>query len=193
MASKFPTVDPVFKWLRHVDEQLSPGESVEFLKLALHPFLRIEYAKAKELKKPSNIHKFLLEKCFKGDKQMTFQWFAYALGLLAGNLRGAYLVSKECLEQYRLSTPSTPHELDAERQFYKYITIIGRKARGSNLEDSLKERFAKKRFLNVNPHHLKHLPDLFIRLAQKQIISPTNTDPLLMALSNCGSNSACFI
>lgn len=161
---------------------------MEFLKLSLYPFLRIEYVVAKELKTPSTVYTFLLKKCFKHDKEKALQWFVHALNLLSGDFRGVCLV--ECLSQYGISCPSAPKEMDAERRFFECITTIGRKARRHNLEETLKRQFAKRRFLNVNYHRLDHLPDLFIRLVQEQIISPTKTHYLAKILQKSGSSVA---
>lgn len=184
-------LDPIHRWLRHVDEQISPGESVEFLKLPLYPFLKIEYAAAQKLKTPSEVYNFLLEKCFQRDKEKTLYWFAHTLSLLGGDLRGDYLVGDNCLPQYGISLPTAPSDqMNPEFQFFECITKIARKARGYNLEEGLKDQFARKRFLNVNPHNLKHLPDLFVRLVQRQIIGPTNTYYLHKALLRLSSRRA---
>ena len=184
MASKAPSLDLIHKWLQHVDEQISPGECVDFLKLALYPFLRIDYATAQVLITPSEVYNFLLEKCFQSNKKKAFQWFTHALSLLSGDLSGDYLVSVKCLSHYGISSPSAPaaDKMEPESKFFNCLTTIARKAREYNLEVGLKQRFAKKHFLNVNPRHMKHLPDLFIRLVQNQIIAPTNTYHLLRAL-----------
>ena len=177
--------------MRHVDEQISPGEGVEFLKLPLYPFLRVEYAAAEKLKTPSEIYGFLLEKCFQRDKEKTLRWFAHALGLLEGDLRGDYLVGANCQSEYRITLPAPDQsQMTPELQFYKCITKIARKARGYNLEEGLKDRFARKRFLNIHPQQLKHLPDLFIRLVQRQIIGLTNTYYLHKALVKLSSRRA---
>ena len=189
--SSSPSIDPISKWLRHVDKQISPGESVEFLKLPLYPFLRIEYAVAQELKTPSEIYKFLLEKCFQRDKEKTLYWFSHALGLLGGDLRGDYLVGESCLLQYRISLPSAPSDqMNPEMKFFECITKIARKARGYNLEEGLKDRFARKRFLDINPRNLRHLPDLFVLLVQNQIINPTKTYYLHRVLLRLSSRRA---
>ena len=192
MASKSPSLDPIYRWLRHVDEQISPGENVDFLKFALYPFLKIDLARAQGLKTPSEVYNFLLEKCFQRNKEKTFQLFTHALNLLGGDQRGDYLVSANCLSHYGISSPSAlaVDKMDPESKFFDCLTTIARKARGYNLEEGLKERFAKKRFLNVNPRHVKHLPDLFIRLVQNRIIAPTNTYHLLRALRKLGSKRA---
>ena len=164
---------------------------MEYLKLPLYPFLRIEYAVAQDLKTPSEIYNFLLEKCFQCDKGKTLYWFSRALRLLGGDLRGDYLVGENCLLQYRISLPSAPSDqMNPELQFFECITKIARKARGYNLEEGLKDRFSGKRYLNVNPCHLRHLPDLFVRLVQNQIISPTNTYYLHKALLRLSSRRA---
>ena len=183
-------LDPIHRWLRHVDEQISPGESVEFLKLPLYPFLSVEYAVAEKLKTPSEIYNFLLEKCFQRDKEKALYWFAHALSLLGGDLRGSYLVGDNCLPDYGITLPTAPHQsqMTDELQFFECITRIAKKARGFDLEEGLKYRFSKRRFLNVNPRHLKHLPDLFVRLVQEQIIGPKKTYHLHKALLKLGSS-----
>ena len=134
--SSSPSIDPISKWLRHVDKQISPGESVEFLKLPLYPFLRIEYAVAQELKTPSEIYKFLLEKCFQCDKKKTLYWFSHALGLLGGDLRGDYLLDESCLLQYRISLPSSPSDqMNPEMKFFECIT----KSQGRQEDTTLKK------------------------------------------------------
>lgn len=161
---------------------------MEFLKLALYPFLRIEYAVAERLKTPSEIYNFLLEKCFQCDKEKTLYWFAHGLRQLGGDLRGDYLVGGDCLSEYGISLPSAPgpdqsqNQMTPELQFFECITKIARKARGFDLEESLKYRFSKRRFLNINPRRLKHLPDLFVRLVQDEIIAPNKTYHLQKAL-----------
>ena len=188
-------LDPIHRWLRHVDEQISPGESVEFLKLPLYPFLRVEYAVAERLKTPSEIHNFLLKKCFQNDKEKTLYWFAHGLRLLGGDLRGSYLAGDNCVQGYGLSLPTAPDQsqMTEELQFFECLTKIAKKARGLDLEEGLKYRFSKKSFLNVNPRHLKHLPDLFIRLVQNDIIAPRKTYHLKRALSKVGKAEQCLI
>jgi hypothetical protein len=185
-------LDPIHRWLRHVDEQISPGESVEFLKLPLYPFLRIEYAVAERFKTPSEIYTFLLEKCFQNDKEKTVYWFSRALSLLGGDLRGTYLVGDDCLRGYGISLPTAPDQsqMTAELQFFECITRIAKKARGFDLEEGMKYRFSKRRFLNTNPRHLKHLPDVFVRLVQNDIIGPRKTYNLQRALLKLGSTRA---
>ena len=165
---------------------------MEFLKLPLYPFLRVEYAVAEKLKTPRKIYNFLLEKRFQHDKEKALYWFAHALSLLGGDLRGDYLVGDKCLHDYGISLPAAApsHQMTPELQFFECITKIARKARGYNLEEGLKDRFARKRFLNVHPNHLKHLPDLFVRLVQRQIIGLTNTYYLHKALVKLGSRRA---
>ena len=165
---------------------------MEFLKLPLYPYLRVEYAVAEGLKTPSEIHNFLLKKCFQNDKEKTLYWFAHGLSLLGGDLRGTYLVGDNCLQEYGLSLPtaSDQNQMTEELQFFECLTRIAKKARGLDLEEGLKYRFSKRRFLNVNPRHLKHLPDLFIRLVQNDIIAPKKTYHLRRALLKLGSTRA---
>ena len=118
------------------------------------------------------------------------QWFSHALGLLGGDLRGTYLVDEDCLSTFGISLPHAPSKMNPELRFFECITKIATKARRYNLEEELKERFSRKRYLNMNPRHLKHLPDLFIQLVQKQLMSPTNTYHLVKILKKIGSNKA---
>ena len=168
---------------------------MEFLKLPLYPFLRIEYTVAEQLKTPSEIYNFLLEKCFQNDKEKTLCWFAHGLRLLGGDLRGSYLAGDNCVQSYGLSLPTSPDQsqMTEELQFFECLTKIARKARGLDLEEGLKYRFSKKSFLNVNPRHLKHLPDLFIRLVQNDIIAPRKTYHLKRALIKLGRAEQCLI
>lgn len=191
-SSRASSIDPIYRWLRHVDEQISPGESVEILKLALHPFLRIQYRVAHELTSPSEIYNFLLEKCFKNDKDKALQWFAYALSLLGGGLRGTYLIGNDCLQLYGISLPTIPSSdrMNPELQFFQCLTKIAKKAGGFNLGEELKHRFSRRSYLNINPCRLKHVPDLFVRLVQNEIISPTKTYHLKRVLLKVGSHNA---
>ena len=165
---------------------------MEFLKLPLYPFLRVEYAIAERLKTPSEIYNFLLEKCFQNDKEKTLCWFAHGLRLLGGDLRGSYLAGNNCLQGYGLSLPTAPDQsqMTEELQFFECITKIAKKARGVNLEEGLKYQFSKRCLLNTNPQHLKHLPDLFIRLVQNDIITPRKTYHLQRALLKLGRTTA---
>lgn len=165
---------------------------MEFLKLPLYPFLRTEYGAVQKLKTPREVYNFLLEKCFQCDKEKTLYWFAHALSLLGGDLRGTYLVGDNCLPDYGISIPTAPDQsqMNPELKFFECITKIAKKARGFNLEEGLKYRFSKRRFLNINPRHLKHLPDLFVRLVQDQIIGPMRTYHLHKAFLRLGTTRA---
>ena len=170
---------PVRLWLQYVNDQMSP-EGVEYLKLALYPFLVSSYGHTESLRIPSKVYDFLLENHFQQDTDRTLQWFVRALSLLGGDLRGHRLVDQ--LQQYDISRPNDPTNIPSDQLFFECLTKIGRKARGLKLEEKLIHAFSRSAFLAINPRNINSLPELFIRLMQREIISSSNTDHLVTIL-----------
>ena len=178
------------EWLQHVNDQLSRPEGVDYLKLALYPFLKDNYGVAERLELPSQVYDFLLNRCFGDDRSITLQWFAHSLKLLGGDLRGRLLV--ECLKTYEIDSPSDPAEMTKDQKFFECLTRIGRKARGLQLELNLIHTFSRSKYLHVNKANIMHLPNLFLRLIQKKIISPTSTGHLVDVLTKYGARQCLF-
>lgn len=182
-------LDPTPKWLGHVDEQIPPGVGVEMLKLALYPFIgKTRYAEAQELRTPTEVYRFL-EKHFEHNKQKALQWFAHALSCLqSSRTRGKYLVGKSCQQRYEISLPPPPTDVDTELRFYECITKICDKAYGTDLEGKLKAQFSKKGILDTNPEGLCHLPQIFVRLVQRQTVGPKDVKRLVKTLEKYESD-----
>lgn len=183
------SVNPVRQWLQHVNDQLSL-EGVEYLKLALYPFLKGIYSETERLTLPSKVYDFLLNTCFNNDASITLQWFVYSLDLLGGDLRGHRMV--EDLQTYAISRPSNPQKMTKDQTFFECLTRIGRKARGLELEVKLIQTFSHRSFLNVNKANIISLPDLFIHLVQRNLISPTSTAHLEETLRKYGAKQCLF-
>ena len=182
-------LDPISKWLRHVDEQIPHEVGVEMLKLALFPVIgKTKYKDSQELRTPTEVYHFL-EKHFKHNKQKALQWFAHALGCLQSpRNRGKYLVSDACQNRYEISLPAPPTDVDTELKFYECITKICDKAHGTDLEEKLKAQFSKKGILNTNPEGLCHLPQMFLRLIQGRIMGPKDVKRLVITLEKYESD-----
>ena len=120
---------------------MSP-EGVEYLKLALYPFLKVSYGEAEMLRKPSQVYDLLLKKHFQHDAEKTLQWFVHTLSLLGGDLRGHRLI--DCLQKHEISRPSDPENMTREEKFFECLAKIGRKARGLDLETKLIHRFSRR-------------------------------------------------
>lgn len=184
-------VDPlsIRKWLECVDNHLS-GEAVSFLALGLYSEA-ITMGCEKELlgvKTASDVYNFLFEKCFQANHIKAFQWFVFALQELGHDLRGYYLVNK-CLKEYSLTIPSPlgDHEMSENFRFFHCLVKIGTKARGMELEMKLKRRFSKRKYLHMNHRNIRNLPELFLRLHQRKIITWDDTHHLVEALSKHGA------
>ena len=186
-------LDPTSKWLHHVDEHILPEVGVEMLKLALFPFIgKTKYQVAQELRTPSQVYYFLLEKHFKHNKQQALQWFVHALSCLQSpRSRGKYLLGRGCQNQYDISLPAPPTDVDTELKFYECITKICDKAYGTDqhLVEKLKEQFSKKGILNANPEGLYHLPQIFIRLIQKEVVGPNKVNRLIKTFEKYEGNT----
>ena len=176
------SLDPLSKWLGHVDDQVPPGVGVETLRLALYPFIKTKYAEAEQLNKPSEVY-FFLRKHFNYNKRKALQWFVHALCCLQSHQsRGKYLVGGTCQRRYEISLPDPPKDIDIEQKFYECLAKICDKAQGTDLEGELKAEFSKKGILNTNPQHLCHLPQMFFQLIQREIVGPKNTKRLVRTL-----------
>lgn len=182
------SLDPISKWLRHVDEQVPPGAGVEMLKLALYPFIKTKYAAAQELTTPTEVYYFL-RKHFNHNKHKALQWFVHALCCLQSpRSRGKYLVGGACQKRYEISIPTPPKDIDNELKFYECLAKICDKAQGTDLEKNLKAEFSKKGILDTNPQHLAHLPQMFFRLIQREIVGPKNIKRLVRTLEKYQSD-----
>lgn len=179
----------VRQWLQYVNDQVSP-EGVEYLKLALHPFLVANYQEAERLMIPSKLYDFLLEKHFQDDVETTLRWFVHALSLLGGDLRGHRLV--EHLHTYGISRPSDPENMTRDQRFFECLTKIGRKARGLKLEVKLIHSFSRSAVLNIHYKNVNGLPDIFVKLVRTQKVSTTDTDLLAATLRKYGAKQCLF-
>ena len=90
---------PVRKWLRFVDDQLSP-DGVEFLKLGLYP--DVGYKKMESIHKPSQLYDAILEQRPHEEKEVL-RLFVHALRQIGGSLRGKFLT--DSLPNYSLAMP----------------------------------------------------------------------------------------
>ena len=187
MASRRSTpssylLDPISKWLGYVDEQVPTGVGVEMLKLALYPFIKTKYAAVQELETPTEVYYFLL-KHFNHIKRKALSWFVHALCCLQSpQSRGKYLVGVACQKRYDISLPAAPKDIDIELKFYECLTKICDKAQGTDTEKKLKDEFSKKGILDTNPQHFRHLPQMFFRLIQREMIGPKKTKRLVRTL-----------
>lgn len=189
-ASSTNSLESISKWLGHVDQQVPPGVGVEMLKLALyHPFIKTEYAAAQGLKTPTEIYHFLLRKHFNHNKQKALEWFVHALCCLqSSRSRGKYLVGRACQKRYEITLPAPPKDISNEQKFYECLTKICDKAQGTVLEKKLKAEFSKKGILDTNPEHLCHLPQMFFRLIQREIVGPKCTKRLIRTIKKYQSD-----
>ena len=183
------TIDSVRRWLKYVNDQVTP-EGVDYLKLALYPFLKVNYKDAEGLMIPSKVYDFLLVQNFQDDPETALMWFVHALSLLGGDLRGHRVIDN--LQLYEVSRPSDPDNVTKDQRFFECLTKIGRKARGLKLEVKLIHYFSRSNFLNINHHNVNGLPNLFLRLLRMQIISSTQTDNLVTALKKYGAKQCLF-
>lgn len=173
-------------WLHYIDEQLSE-EAVEYLKLGLHSEFFRYYSDVEKLDKPSLLYHFLLERCQRQSELQALKIFLHVVRGIGGTLRGNLVISKGFgrSSTYNVKDPGL---FDIEKasvnfKFFQCLLKIATKARNMALDDQLKKKFSKDRFLNTNYRHIRSLPDLFIRLYQKGFTSGDNTHHLVEALS----------
>lgn len=176
-------MDGNFKiWLLYVDRQLSP-EAVDFLKLGLHSELRRYQTEVEQLQQPSVLYDFLLNRC-RAEAEKVLQMFLHVIEGLGGKLRGNMVIRKGFGEKsvYKLTHPGL---FDASKEFKFFqclLKILTKVKRDVNLTDLLRTKFSKDRFLGTNHRHIKNLPDLFIQLCQKGVITADDTHYLQKAL-----------
>ena len=174
------------RWLRYIDEQLS-SEAVEYLKLGLHSEFSRFYSEVEKLDKPSLLYNFLLERCKRQSESQALKIFLHVVRGLGGTLRGNSVISNG-FGRASMFNVKDPGLFDIEKasvnfKFFQCLLKIATKARNMALGDQLKKKFSKDRFLNTNHRHIQTLPELFIRLYQKGLISGDNTHHLVEALS----------
>ena len=164
-------------WLNFIDKHLS-SEAVEHLKFGLHSYFSRFYSEAEKLDKPSAIYRFLLKRCMHTTESEAVGVFMYVIRGLGASLRGKHVLH-QALTEYEL--PYIPFDVSnaPERfNFFHCLLRISTKARNISLGDKLKKEFCSPKYLNIDHRNIKNLPDLFIRLHQRDFISERRTDHL---------------
>ena len=82
----------------------------------------------------------------------------------------------------KLPPPLTIKQQSKDFRFFQYLTGISKALRGHKGETKLLIHFSKKEYLNTNYRSINGLPDLFIRLCQKEIITSDNLKELYLYL-----------
>lgn len=177
---------PVRKWLRFVDDQLSP-DGVEFLKLGLYP--DVGYKKMESIHKPSQLYDAILEQRPHEEKEVL-RLFVHALRQIGGNLRGKFLTNS--LQNYSVTMPDplTSGETQTDFKFFQCLVKIGTKVRGTEVEPRLKQHFARQ--LNIHHTHTANIPNLFIRLHQAGIVTSERHQKLVDFLVTHGLRRKCL-
>ena len=177
MARKHsPLSDNIQKWLQVVTGHLI-SESLAFVKLCF--YTEIDYVHYESINSAMKLFNHLLEHCCGGDETKALQIFINALKHVGCDLRGSFLI--EILPNYGLSCPSPlkDEDLPKEAQFCLCLVKIGTKSRGIDLEERLIVHFCRPPYLNMHFDNIHNLPDLFVRLMQKNFIQWNKTDILV--------------
>lgn len=180
------SLSPLQKWLKHVDDQLTPL-AVDHLKLGLYSEFASHQLEVQDIKEPSILYRILLERCLKNNRPKALKIFLHVLRGLGGQLKGRLLVGAA----FGFNSPfqiQDPGILDLSRmsvnfKFFQCLLKISINARKVALGGQLMKRFCKERFLNRNCRELNGIPGLFISLHQAQLIAADFTHHLVEALS----------
>ena len=184
--AKSESLSPLQKWLKHVDDELTP-EGVKHLKLGLFSEFTSRHLEVRDIEKPSILYCILLEKCLKNNMPKTLKIFLHVLRGLGSALKGRLLVVEAFgfNSSYQIQDPGV---LDLSRmsvnfKFFQCLLKISTNARKVALGEQLMKRFCKERFLNTNGREVDGIPGLFISLHQTQFIASDFTHHLVEALS----------
>ncbi len=174
------------EWLGHVDNELVP-QAVDHLKLGLYSELSPFYNEAKDIREPSTLFYFMLNKCLHNNLPKTLKIYLHVLRSLGGTLKGPQLVGDAfgVSSRFRIEDPGVldVSKMSVNFKFFQCLLKIAIQARKVALGEQLMKRFCKERFLNRNYRELKDIPELFISLHQAEFIAADFTHHLMEALN----------
>ena len=166
------------RWLQYLDRQLAESEGVALLKLSL--YTETAQSQLTSIKTPTELFHHVCTSNG-GDEQLTLAKFHRSLLSLGGKLRGRMCINS-AQQQFglHLPPPFNPKHQSREFKFFQCLTQISKKLKlgEQNGENEVMIHFCHPNHLAINHRNIAGLPDLFVRLYQKRIVTPDNTQKL---------------